>query len=120
MTTQNQTTQAPTTRRVLGVTNQPVTAQAPANGGGVPTRGRGRSAQEGEKVAAYVNMYFPRKNGTRMSMPNIPLFESVPEHAQLIQWMKDNPDNVHKFVARLEGTFNLMDTSESAHELDLD
>lgn len=57
---------------------------------------QGRNSQSGNnddwKASAFINVFLPRRNGTRMKLGFFPLKESNVDQAKLIAWIKEDPE----------------------------
>lgn len=59
-------------------------------------QGRNSNSQSGNnddwKASAFLNVFLPRRNGTRMKLGFFPLKESNVDQAKLIAWIKEDPE----------------------------
>lgn len=74
-----------------------------------------QSNQGYEKARGFINIYFPRKNGTSAQVGKIPLRLSAELEKQLLEFIAQNEEeNFPKVVNRFTFTFHLVQEGESA------
>lgn len=79
------------------------------------------SNQKWEQAAAFLNIYFPRKNGERhKKLGAIKLMASDEETKSLVEWLQKDEANLQKFMDRLIVEFNVNASASGNAELDLD
>lgn len=61
----------------------------PKNGG---RGGRNNNQSDDWRADAFLNVFLPRRNGTRMKLGFFPLKESNVDQAKLIAWIKEDPE----------------------------
>ena len=54
---------------------------------------KGNSSNQDWKAAAFINLFLPRKDGSRMKLGFCALKSDDPEHLQLMEWLEADPEN---------------------------
>lgn len=72
------------------------------------------SSNNFEKAVAFVNVYIPRKDGTKMKLGALPLKASNVEQAGLVTWLKDNPTNLDILMDKLIMDFREVGTAPTS------
>lgn len=62
---------------------------------------KGNSSNQDWKAAAFINLFLPRKDGSRMKLGFIALKENDPEHLQLMEWLEADEGNLNKLATKL-------------------
>jgi hypothetical protein len=53
------------------------------------------------KAAAFINLFLPRKDGSRMKLGFCALKSDDPEHLQLMEWLEADEGNLNKLATKL-------------------
>ena len=51
-----------------------------------------------KKADAFINMYLPRRDGTRMQMETVKLYVDKAEHAKLIEMFNEEPEKTTQLI----------------------
>ncbi len=79
-----------------------------------PFNNRGGNDDGNWKADAFLNIYVPTKAGKRRRLIAVPLKQSRPRDAALIERLKANPDDVEALQAVLELEFHMAEGEEDA------
>ena len=71
-------------------------------------------ANDSWKAEGFVNLYLPSTDGgKRKKLGAIPLRNSKPSEAALLEWLKKDANNVNKLLAKLELDFQSVEAAAS-------
>ncbi len=71
------------------------------------------------KADAFLNVFIPRRNGTRMKLGFFPLKENNVDQAKLIQWIKEDPEaRIAALISKLVIEFHEVGNQDES-DLDL-
>lgn len=80
---------------------------------------RNQSGNEDWKADAFLNVFLPRRNGTRMKLGYFALKESNVDQAKLIAWIKEDPEGrLSSLLDKLVIEFHEVSSQEES-DLDL-
>ena len=71
-----------------------------------------------EKAIGFINIYVPRKDGTRKKLGAIPLRPSNKEDKQLSEWLEADAKNLPKLLKKIKLEFNAVSDNDSGLDLD--
>lgn len=81
--------------------------------------GRNNSQSDDWKADAFLNVFIPRRNGTRMKLGYFALKESNVDQAKLIAWIKEDPEaRIAALISKLVIEFHEVGSQDES-DLDL-
>ena len=83
------------------------------------SRNNNQSGNDDWKASAFLNVFLPRKNGTRMKLGFFPLKETNIDQQKLIQWIKEDPEaRIAALISKLVIEFHEVGNQDES-DLDL-